>query len=168
MASMPEPSAWRVDKEKWAKQSFSGVGASMEGGRWNSAGVLVVYASEHLAMAAQEKFIHLPKPVPRNSRFVKFSIRFGRLVVTRLRASDLPPDWRTEPVPMSTQAIGDAWVRDARTAILAVPSVLIPEEANYILNPAHPDFSKIEISDPEPFVFDPRMARLTEPGKTSA
>ena len=164
---MPEPSAWRIDKEKWAKQSFSGVGASLEGGRWNSPGILVGYASEHLAMAAQEKFIHMPKPLPRRSRFVKFGIRFGKLAVARLRASDLPPGWRSEPVPIGTQAIGDAWVKGSKTAILAVPSVLIPEETNFILNPAHPDFSRIEISGAEPFVFDPRMARLIEPAKAS-
>lgn len=168
MASMPDPSAWRVDNERWVTQSFNGVGASLEGGRWNSAGVLVVYSSKHLAMAAQEKFVHLPRPLPRSSRFVKFSFRFGRLAVKKLKESDLPSDWRAEPVPVSTQAIGDAWVAAAQTAILAVPSVLIPEEINYVLNPAHPDFSRIAISAAEPFAFDPRMARLIESSKASA
>lgn len=160
MASMPEPSAWRLDNEKWAAQSFNGFGASLEGGRWNSSGVLAVYASNHLAMAAQEKFVHLPRPLPKGSRFVKFRIHFGRLEVKRLDVPDLPPDWRAEPVPMSTQAIGDAWITAARTAILAVPSILIPEETNFVLNPAHRDFNRIEISEAEPFAFDPRMARL--------
>src|SRR5471032_388433 len=103
MAYMPEPSAWRVDNRKWADQSFSGIGASLEGGRWNSSGISVVYASEHLAMAAQETFVHLPRPLPRSSHYVKFAIRFGKLAVTRLKASELPPEWRTEPVPESTQ-----------------------------------------------------------------
>jgi RES domain-containing protein len=160
---MPEPSAWRVDNRKWLKRSFDGTGASLEGGRWNSPGVLAVYASEHLAMAAHEKFIHLPKPLPANSLYVKFSVRFGRLAVTRLGAGRLPPNWREEPVPESAQRIGDAWIAAARTAILAVPSVLYPEETNYVLNPAHPDFPKIQISRGEPFAFDPRMARLIEP-----
>ena len=65
---------------------------------------------------------------------------------------------------MSTQRIGDAWIAAAKTAILAVPSALYPEETNYVLNPSHPDFIKIEITSAEPFAFDPRMARLAEPG----
>ncbi len=160
---MPEPSAWRVDNRRWATQSFDGVGASLEGGRWNSAGVLAVYASEHLAMAAQEKFVHLPRPLPRSSLYVKFRIRFGGLAVTRLVASGLPQDWRSEPVPESTQKIGDAWVAAAKTAILAIPSALYPEETNFVLNPAHADFPKIRIAAAERFTFDPRLARLVEP-----
>ncbi len=161
---MPEPSAWRVDNRKWSARSFDGIGASLEGGRWNSSGVPVIYASEHLAMAAQERFIHLPRPLPRSSLYVRFGLRFGGLAVTRLGPPDLTSDWRAEPAPESTQKIGDAWVAAARTAILAVPSALYPEETNYVLNPAHPDFRRIEVSSPEPFTFDPRMARLIEPG----
>ena len=162
---MPERSAWRVDNKKWSARSFDGIGASLEGGRWNSSGVPVVYASEHLAMAAQEKFVHLPKPLPRSSLYVKFGIRFGGLAVTRVGTVDLPPDWRAEPVPGSTQRIGDAWIAAAKTAILAVPSALYPEETNFVLNTAHPDYLKIEISAAEPFAFDPRMERLIEPGE---
>jgi RES domain-containing protein len=162
---MPEPSAWRVDNKKWSARSFDGIGASLEGGRWNSSGVPAVYASEHLAMAAHEKFVHLPRPLPRSSLYVRFGIRFGELAVTRLGTADLPPDWRAEPVPESTQKIGDAWIAAAKTAILAVPGALYPEETNYVLNPAHADFAKIKISAAEPFAFDPRMARLTEPNE---
>jgi RES domain-containing protein len=162
---MPEASAWRVDNKKWSTRSFNGIGASLDGGRWNSTGIPVVYASEHLAMAAHEKFVHLPRPLPRSSLYVKFGIRFGGLAVTRLGTVSLPPDWRAEPVPESTQKIGDAWIAAAKTAILGVPSALYPEETNYVLNPAHPDFPKIEIFTAEPFAFDPRMARLTEPGE---
>lgn len=94
---------------------------------------------------------------------MKFRIRFGELAVTRISASDLPPDWRAEPAPESTQKIGDAWIAAAKTAILAIPSVLYPEETNYVLNPAHPDFQNIEVAVAEPFTFDPTMARLIEP-----
>jgi RES domain-containing protein len=69
----------------------------------------------------------------------------------------LPPDWRTEPPPPSTRQIGDTWVRDGRSAILALPSVIIPGELNYVLNPFHPDFKKISIGKPEKFTFDPRL-----------
>jgi RES domain-containing protein len=66
-------------------------------------------------------------------------------------------------VSAGTQKIGDAWIEAGKTAILAVPSALYPEETNYVLNPVHPDFRRIEISAAEPFAFDPRMARLIAP-----
>jgi len=162
MASTPRPSAWRVDQKKWASSSFSGFGAAQSGGRWNSKGVAVVYASEHLAMAAMEKFVHLPKPIPERSRFVRFRLDFGKLPITWIAASVLPQGWDDEPLSRPTQLQGDAWVLGLKTAILAVPSVLYPEETNFVLNPAHPDFARIKVSAPEPFSFDPRMARLQD------
>src|SRR5271165_5529770 len=159
-----DPSAWRIDRKKWEATSFNGAGAAAEGGRWNSAGVRVVYASRHLAMAAQEKYIHLPKPVPDAMTFVQFRIEFGAVAVKQIPLASLPADWRTSPAPASTQAIGDRWVLSAETAILAVPSVLIPEEENYLLSPLHPDFTRIVIHPSEPFFFDARLAELVAPG----
>jgi len=83
--------------------------------------------------------------------------------VKKVVAANLPPGWQDSPPTALTQAIGDAWVLSGETAILAVPSVLIPEETNFLLNPAHPDFSKIVIHPPDPFVFDLRVARLHNP-----
>jgi RES domain-containing protein len=155
--------AWRVDDARWIGSSFNGEGAAKLGGRWNSTGVLVVYCSRNLAMAASEKFVHLPKPVPPKRNFVKYRIQFNGAKALQLADADLPDDWRAEPVPVSTQKLGDQWVAQNASAILAVPSVLIPEETNFLLNPAHPDFKLITYGEPEPFHFDPRFARLTEP-----
>ena len=155
---MSEPSAWRIDKQRWALTSFDGNGAAKEGGRWNSAGTRVVYCSRSLAMAAQEKYVHLPKPVV--MRLVKFRIHFNGLPIEHL--SSLPLDWQASPPSAATQRIGDAWAASGRTVILAVPSVLIPEETNYLLNPLHPDFPRLEMAAPEFFAFDGRMARLHE------
>lgn len=69
----------------------------------------------------------------------------------------LPFDWTEEPPPASTQDIGNLWVKEQRSAILEIPSVIIPGEPNYLLNPAHPDFRRIQIGKPEPFAFDPRL-----------
>ena len=160
---MPDPSAWRIDKERYVATSFNGLGAAVDGGRWNSAGIRVIYASEHLAMAAQEKYVHLPKPVPARWRFVKFRIEFGTVRMQRLDPAKVPAGWQNSPPSALTQAIGDAWVQSGATAILAVPSVIIPEETNFLLNPAHPDFARITVSAPEPFVFDLRVAQLREP-----
>ncbi len=160
---MPEITAWRIDKAKRAATSFNGVGAAAEGGRWNSAGVAVVYVSEHLAMAAQEKYVHLPKPVPSSVKFVKILVTFHSDLVARVNLNTLPADWQIAPVPVSTQAIGDGWMKAGKSAVLAVPSATIPEEWNFLINPSHPDFKKIKIEAPFPFSFGYRVARLVEP-----
>lgn len=160
MASTPKVHAHRIDDARWVGSSFNGAGAAYEGGRWNSAGVRVVYGSQHLAMAASEKYVHLPKPIPPKLEFVAYRINFGHVRIKHVRLEDLPADWQTMPVPVSTQKLGDAWVASGETAVMAVPSVLIPDELNFVLNPAHPDFKKIQISSPVPFLFDPRLASL--------
>jgi RES domain-containing protein len=161
---MPDnPSAWRIDRAKWQATSFDGAGAAVEGGRWNSAGIRVVYASAHLAMAAQERYVHLPKPVPAAMTFVKFRIDFGGVRVNRLNPTTLPAGWQDSPPTIATQQIGDRWVLSGATAILAVTSALIPEEENYLLNPLHPDFPRIVIHPAGSFSFDLRLAHLAAP-----
>lgn len=160
---MPDPSAWRIDRLKWADSSFDGSGAAKEGGRWNSPGVRVVYCSRNLAMAVQEQYIHLPKPVPRTLQLVKFRIEFGKLAMATIFAADLPDNWAVFPPAEFTQQMGDAWAASGRTSILAVPSALIPEEVNYLLNPQHRDFPRIVVSPAQPFALDGRIARLQEP-----
>lgn len=157
------PDAWRIDSAKRADAAFSGVGASIAGGRWNPAGIHVVYASQHLATASLEKFIHLPKPVPARMRFVQFEIQFNGASVHRPAREDLPPNWREEPAPAATQQFGLEWFLSGKSCILAAPSAIIPDEENYVINPAHRDFAKLTISRPAPFAYDPRLAALREP-----
>ena len=149
------PKAWRIVKEKHAATAFSGKGAADSGGRWNSRGVPVVYTSNTISLAALETLVHLNPPVP--FKYVAIRIQFDDALVEIVRAKALPPDWQTEPPPPSTKAMGDAWARAARSAVLALPSVIIPGELNYLLNPAHPDFKTISLGKPEPFAFDPRL-----------
>ena len=149
------PKAWRIVKEKHAATAFSGKGAADSGGRWNSRGVPVVYTSNTKSLAALETLVHLNPPVP--FKYVAIRIQFDDALVEIVRAKALPPDWQTEPPPPSTKAMGDAWARAARSAVLALPSVIIPGELNYLLNPAHPDFKTISLGKPEPFAFDPRL-----------
>ena len=128
------PKAWRIVKEKHAATAFSGKGAADSGGRWNSRGVPVVYTSNTKSLAALETLVHLNPPVP--FKYVAIRIQFDDALVEIVRAKALPPDWQTEPPPPSTKAMGDAWARAARSAVLALPSVIIPGELNYLLNPA--------------------------------
>jgi RES domain-containing protein len=149
------PEAWRIVKAKHAATAFSGEGAARTGGRWNSRGVVVVYASASKSLAALETLVHLNPPVA--FKCVAFRIRIDLELVGKLSFLRLPVDWQAEPPAPSSQVIGDAWVREARSAVLEVPSVIIPGESNYLLNPAHRDFRTILIGEPEPFAFDPRL-----------
>ena len=149
------PGAWRIVKEKRAATAFSGKGAADHGGRWNSRGVPVVYASSTKSLAALENLVHLNPPVL--FKYVAIPVQFDDALIEVFPAKKLPADWQIEPPPPSTQQIGDVWVQQARCAVLALPSVIISGEPNYLLNPAHPDFKKISIGKPEPFAFDPRL-----------
>ncbi len=147
--------AWRIVKRKHAASAFSGHGAAKYGGRWNSRGVLMIYTSGSESLAVLETLVHLNPPMA--FRYVKFDIKFNTASVRTLATASLPANWRQEPPSASTQSLGDVWVKSAATAILAVPSIIVPGETNYLLNPAHPDFSKIKIGKSEEFVFDPRL-----------
>ncbi len=149
------PEAWRMVKEKHVATAFSGEGAARTGGRWNSRGVAVIYTSATCSLAALETLVHLNPLVMFNYRIIR--IEFDEGLVERLALAALPADWKMEPPPSSTQRLGDKWARAWRSAILAVPSVIIPDETNYVLNPAHPDFREIAIGAPADFAFDPRL-----------
>jgi RES domain-containing protein len=86
---------------------------------------------------------------------VAIRIKFDDALVEFMPVKAMPRDWRSQPPPPSTKALGDAWRRELRSAVLQLPSVIIPDETNYLLNPAHPDFKRISIARPEPFSFDP-------------
>lgn len=149
------PEAWRIVKEKHAATAFSGEGAARTGGRWNPRGVPVVYTSATRSLAALECLVHLNPPVLFN--YVAFRLQFDDALIEKFPFASLPSDWQVEPPASSSKAIGDAWVRDARSAVLELPSVIIPGESNYLLNPSHPVFKKISLGKPAPFAFDPRL-----------
>jgi RES domain-containing protein len=149
------PTAWRLTKTKYLATAWDGEGAARSGGRWNSAGTAVVYVSATLALALVETLVHISSGVL--PAYTAVPIQFDDALVTALDASDLPADWRDDPAPRSTRAIGDAWVLMASSAVLRVPSVVVPTEFNYLLNPKHPDFARGRIGLPMPFPFDPRL-----------
>jgi len=79
------------------------------------------------------------------------------LEVSHIRRQQLPVNWRRYPAPEGLPDFGTRWARAQRTAVLAVPSVVIPEELNYLVNPRHPAFKNIRIGQPQPFSLDPRL-----------
>ena len=149
--------AWRLVRESHRESAFSGEGAAKAGGRWNSRGFRVIYASGSRALAALETLVHLNRSAP--YRWLVFPLAFDPAWVEVIPPEKLPPDWRESPASNSTQGMGDRWVRERTAPILQVPSVIIPEEPNYLLNPVHPDFARIRMGSPDLFVFDQRLAR---------
>jgi RES domain-containing protein len=145
--------SWRIVKEKHAATAFNGDGARLNGGRWNSVGTSVVYTSGSMALAALESLVHLNPPV--TFKFVAIPIEFDDALIEEV--AELPANWREEPPPLATKEIGDLWIQGVRSAVLKLPSVIIPSEPNYLLNPAHPDFKKIVIGRFNHFSFDPRL-----------
>ncbi len=115
----------------------------------------MVYTSGTRALAALETLVHLIPPV--TFRFFVIQLEFEEDFVERWSSVALPADWSEHPPSTSTQAVGDAWVSQARSAVLEVPSVIVCSEMNYLINPEHPDFKRIAIGKPEPFAFDPRL-----------
>jgi RES domain-containing protein len=135
---------WRLCRRPHA--DLSGEGARLFGGRWNSPGRPVVYLAEHPALAALEVRVHLDLP---------FELLPVDFVLMRVGVPD-DPDTIFDPAT-ATVATGDTWLREARSATLRVPSVLIPHSWNLLLNPAHPDSVQALIREIEPFGFDPRL-----------
>lgn len=153
--------AWRLVKARHQAGAFSGEGARIVGGRWNHPGTRVVYASESLALAALETFVHLGHAAVA-IRFVAFRITIPDAVtVEHVAPRALPRRWRSEPPLPESMDLGTRWVDSGRSACFRVPSVVIPRESNLILNPAHPDFKRITIDPPEAFTFDPRLWKNT-------
>ncbi len=135
---------------------WSGIGARSVAGRWNSRGTVVVYASGSISLAAVELLVHLGSAEVLAS-FVKCPVTFDGGLVTRINPSALPRNWRADPPPPALRSIGDDWVAARTSAVLAVSSAVVPEEWNYLLNPAHPDFRRVKIGAIQPFDFDPRL-----------
>jgi RES domain-containing protein len=147
---------WRISKAKYAEAAFNGEGARLFSGRWNPTGVRMVYTSSSLALAALEFFVHLdPSVAPDDLVSISASIP-SNLKVEKILAKDLPEDWR-EIENLGRQAMGAGWIQQNRSVALQVPSAVIEEEWNILLNPAHPDFSQIEVASSKPFRFDDRM-----------
>ena len=147
---------WRIVKEKHATGAFSGEGARVFGGRWNSAGVAVVYCSEHLSLAALETLVHVV-PVVLRDKFRAYRVTFDEASMTAITEKKLPKGWDGQPPTAASKTVGDNWVKSGKSAVLALPSVLVRLERTFLLNPNHPDFRKILIKDMGRFDLDPRL-----------
>ena len=147
--------AWRIVKTRYSADAFSGEGARLYGGRWNSPGTSMVYTAGSTSLATLELLVHLSTSVL--PLFSICPVDFDDSLVEILDAATLPRDWRQSPPPISLQTLGDDWISRGSSVVLRVPSAIIASESNYLLNPAHKDFKKLVMGSMEVFELDPRL-----------
>ena len=152
---------WRIAQPEFSKtpeEMLSGEGAYLYGGRWNSAGVRVVYLGTSLAQAALELLVHLDSREILNT-YHKLYVSFDVAYAAHIDVNDLPDDWAMPVMSSSVREVGDRWVQEQTSLILQVPSAAIRGEYNYLLNPAHPDMDKLMIRRITEHQFDPRLKK---------
>jgi RES domain-containing protein len=148
--------AYRLASKAHQATAFNGEGARLAGGRWNHKGKRVVYCSESRALAAMELFVNLdPSLAPPELVFIGVDVPDD--VITVVAQADLPSNWNDYPAPDDVRDIGTDWITKKTSAALVVPSVVMPEERNVLLNPEHTDFGRIKIGKASQFRFDGRM-----------
>ena len=150
--------AWRISKTRYATSTLDGEGARHNGGRWNSVGTRVAYASESVALATLEVLVGLQDTAILSS-YSLTRAEFPEDLVEMLDRRTLPVTWNRYPPSPETQRVGDLWVAQARSAVLKVPSAVVEAEHNYLLNPRHPQFGRVLVHAPEPFQLDPRLLK---------
>lgn len=148
--------AWRITSEKHAKTAFSGEGAKEYGGRFNSPGTPVVYTSESVSLATLELLAKAGKRQRLSGR-VLLPVTFGEEHLITQDGEDLPGSWDERPYGPASQQVGDEWLQSEESLVLRVPSVVVPVEYNYLINPEHPKFGELKIGEPRPLGPDPRL-----------
>ncbi len=146
---------WRVVPA--AHEAFDGEGTRRFGSRWVPKGLPAIYTSATLSLAALGLFVHTdPDLAPADLLAISADIP-DDLVVREFALLELPANWREIPAPEELQELGRSWIVEGKATMLSVPSVVVPTERNYVLNPAHPGFHRIQIGEAHDFSFDPRM-----------
>lgn len=148
---------YRIFKTKHAATWFEGDGAFRFGGRWNSQGTRLLYTAGTLSLATLEMLVNL-KAQELLSAYSFAEIEIDEQMILPVeKFSRLPKEWSSHPPSPVTQQIGSTWVGSMASAVLRVPTVILPNEFNYLINIAHPGFSKIKLGNPRPFSFDERL-----------
>jgi RES domain-containing protein len=144
---------YRITKTVYADRLVASGGAA----RWNSRGQFVIYTAATRALACLENVVHRSgEGLLADFRVMVIDVPDALLIET-ISPETLPPDWFEFRQYDACQRIVGEWLRNGRSAVLKVPSAIIPNEWNFLLNPAHPDFTRITLLQAEPFVFDPRI-----------
>lgn len=146
---------YRITRTKWAGH----LTASGRAARWNSNGHFMLYTASTRALACLENMVHR-RSIGADDLFrVTLIEKPDDLKVEKIDKENLPGNWQEYINYASCQALGDAWLKENETAILQVPSAIITEEYNYLINPQHPDFARIKVHSIEKFTFDERLLK---------
>jgi RES domain-containing protein len=148
---------WRLCSATYADTAYDGEGAKLYGGRWSPPGIAIAYAAESRALAVLEILANADDP-NRLTRLAWVLVPAEVDPALIERPARYPESWAQFPHSTASQGFGATWAQEARSAVLRVPSVVVPGEFNYLVNPAHPAFKQLKIGKPVPFSFDPRLA----------
>ena len=150
---------FRIERQKHLETTLTGIGASMvEGYRWNSICTKIVYTSESRALATLEVSVHLDssEDLPNDRYYVEIEVP-DEIILQEVNLEDLLEGWDSKPPILITQTIGDDFINYNEAAILKVPSSIVPQEFNYMINPNHRDASKIKVLSTAKMMFDTRL-----------
>lgn len=148
---------WRICRQPYARTTLDGVGGLYASGRWHLQGHPILYTASSAALAALEALVHVDSGnAPSDLRLLTIHVP-DELPREELTIATLPRGWNAVPGPPSLQAIGTQWLRSLRGPVLVVPSAIIPEERNLLLNPKHPALRGVRVTKTAPFSFDPRL-----------
>jgi RES domain-containing protein len=149
---------FRLSREKYAA-SLSGKGAALQGARWNSVGVEMIYTASNRSLAPAEVAVHLTLATLPDD-FVMLTIYLpDDITIRKLTPADLPTNWNRFPPPNSTQNVGDKFIAENKYCVLEIPSVVTQGDFNLLINPYHSEFSRVKIIDQAKFPFDDRIFR---------
>lgn len=149
--------AFRITKTQFTATAFSGEGARLYGGRWNSVGTQMVYLAGTLSGAKLEILAHTDDYSSIANLYSYFPIQIPQKSIEVLDKNTLPSNWNSPTPIAATQIIGDNWIASSSAAILEVPSAITEGEKNFLANPTHPDFENLSISPPMKLQIDPRI-----------
>lgn len=163
MAAKPPVSVWRISRatKEYAADDVTGKGAELYGGRWNIKGTPMVYASSSLPLALLETLAHLgPNGAAVRDRFIVEILVPPEIMAAAqtLNRHAIDPAWCAEPASASSQTLGNRWATALDSCLLIVPSVLLPEETNLLINPRHPAAKSIVSRTVRQYLPDPRLA----------
>ncbi len=148
---------WRITTRRFVDTAFSGEGARLFGGRWNRPGKSLVYTAESRSLALLEMLV---QDDPLRAHYVLIPAHVPDMVSREeMDINALPAGWRNQEERTQLQALGASWLRESRSCVLAVPSAVVPAELNFLINPLHPDFTRIKLGEPEPLETDLRLIR---------
>ena len=135
---------------------ISGMGAKLFGGRWNSIGVPMLYLTSSRALAALEVLAHMTA-LQSSENFCVTIFEVPEKYIGYISTEDLPENWNSYPAPSTLKAIGDRFVNSKNHLLLKVPSAIVEDEYNFLLNVNHPKVSAVKVIDIKSFIFDKRL-----------